>query len=153
MKFLLKEDIILINRIMIYRHGGTYIPPFNLLNEHALDYLVEAVHSEVFGRELYPDIHDKASLYLYNIIRNHIFRDGNAGTALETALLFLKTNGYRLTLSLTPIEHEHQKPLNISSEETVTLYNLVHKIYIKEWDLPLVQRWIKDNIFFQKGNK
>lgn len=54
----------------------------------------------MFGAPLYPTIADKAGLYCYNIICNHIFTDGNKRTGLEAALAFLKLNGMRLTKTL-----------------------------------------------------
>lgn len=77
MIFLVKRQIIAINRLTILHHGGNFVPPYNLLNESALDYLVEIVHLEMFGQPLYKSIFDKAGVYMYNIIANHVFSDGN----------------------------------------------------------------------------
>ncbi len=96
MEYLLKEDLILINRMTIKRHGGNFVPPFNLLKEEALDYLIEAVQAELFGKQVYPEVHEKTGLYLYNIVSNHPFQDGNKRTGLEAALLFLKLDDYKL---------------------------------------------------------
>jgi death on curing protein len=41
MNYLEKEDILLINRMTISRHGGNFVPPSNLLNSGSLEYLVE----------------------------------------------------------------------------------------------------------------
>jgi death-on-curing protein len=57
----------------VQHHGGNYVPPYNLLNEHALDYLIEIIDSSMFGEQLYPEIHHKTGLYTFNIISNHIF--------------------------------------------------------------------------------
>lgn len=48
-----------------------------------------------------PKIHYKAGVYIYNIISNHAFSDGNKRTGLEAALIFLKLNNYKLTESIT----------------------------------------------------
>lgn len=45
---------------------------------------------------MYPSIEDKAAVYCYNIICNHIFSDGNKRTGLESSLAFLNLNGKRL---------------------------------------------------------
>ncbi|MCU0354217.1 MAG: type II toxin-antitoxin system death-on-curing family toxin [Cytophagales bacterium] len=90
-----------INHLMIEVIGGNFVPPHNLLNEQRLDYLVEAVQSEMFGQPLYPEIHHKAGLYMFNIIANHIFSDGNKRTGLEAALLFLRLNGYGFSPTVT----------------------------------------------------
>lgn len=101
MIFLTKDQIIKINHLTIYHHGGNFNLPSNFLNEASLDYLVDIVHSEMFGVALYPSIFDKAGVYLYNIIANHVFSDGNKRTGLETALIFLKLNNYQLSDTIT----------------------------------------------------
>jgi death-on-curing protein len=69
------------------------------LHEENLDYLIEAVKAEMFGEPLYPEIYQKAAVYMFNIICNHIFQDGNKRTGLEAVLLFLQLNGYDLVVS------------------------------------------------------
>ena len=49
---------------------------------------------------MYPSIEDKAAVYCYNIICNHIFSDGNKRTGLESSLAFLNLNGKRLNALL-----------------------------------------------------
>ncbi|MBC8153385.1 MAG: type II toxin-antitoxin system death-on-curing family toxin [Bacteroidetes bacterium] len=43
-------------------------------------------------------MYQKAELYFFSIICNHIFQDGNKRTGLEAALLFLQLNGYDLVV-------------------------------------------------------
>ncbi len=96
-QYLDKEDITYINQRTVAEHGGNFMPPNNFLHEENLDYLLEAVQTEMFGEPLYPTIADKAAVYCYNIICNHIFSDGNKRTGLEAALAFLKLNRMRIT--------------------------------------------------------
>lgn len=98
--YLNKDDITFINQRTIQTHGGNFVEPFNFLHEENLDYLIEAVQAEMFGELLYPLVSDKAAVYCYNIICNHIFTDGNKRTGLEAALAFLKLNGKRLNKNL-----------------------------------------------------
>ncbi len=53
MKHLRKEDILLVNEMTVEKHGGKFVPPFNILNEDPLDYLVDAIKSSIFGQPLY----------------------------------------------------------------------------------------------------
>jgi death-on-curing protein len=99
--YLEKDDIIQINYRTYKAHGGTFIPPTNFLHEENLDYLLEAVQSEMFGEPLYPTIADKSALYMYNIVCNHIFQDGNKRTGLEAALAFLDFNEFSLNSILS----------------------------------------------------
>jgi death-on-curing protein len=98
--YLDKEDIVYINKRTVAEHGGNFMPPSNFLHEENLDYLLEAVQAEMFGEPLYPKITDKAALYCYNIICNHIYSDGNKRTGLESSLSFLKLNDFRLSKNL-----------------------------------------------------
>lgn len=100
-RYLTKQQIIRINKATVDAHGGNFMPPHNFLHEENLDYLVDAVQAEMFGEPLYPTISDKAALYCYNIICNHIFTDGNKRTGLGAALQFLNLNSYDLSLDVT----------------------------------------------------
>ncbi len=41
MELIHKEDIFFINRKTIQVHGGSFVPPFNMLKEGALEYITE----------------------------------------------------------------------------------------------------------------
>jgi death on curing protein len=128
--YLEKEDITFINQRTVSEHGGNFMPPNNFLHEENLDYLIDAVQAEMFGAELYPNISDKAAVYCYNIICNHIFSDGNKRTGLEAALAFLKLNNYRLN-KLLP---------------NSALYDFIIKVASGQSSLEECQAWFADNI-------
>lgn len=130
MELLRKKDIILINKLTIEDVGGNFVPPQNFLHESNLDYLIEAVDAEMFGDKMYPTIHQKAGLYMYNIIANHIFQDGNKRTGLESALLFLQLNNYDLKISIT--------------NEILTNFTL--SVTAGEKTLEEVQKWFEESI-------
>lgn len=100
MRYLTKKRVVQLNKATVDAHGGNFMPPNNFLHEENLDYLLEAVQAEMFGEPLYPTITDKAAVYCYNIICNHIFSDGNKRTGLASALLFLNLNGFDLSLKI-----------------------------------------------------
>ena len=99
MRYLTKQRVVQLNEATVDAHGGNFIPPSNFLHEENLDYLLDAVQAEMFGEPLYPNISDKAAIYCYNIICNHIFSDGNK-RGLASALLFLNLNGFDLSLDI-----------------------------------------------------
>ncbi|GAB4418157.1 MAG: hypothetical protein OHK0039_29290 [Bacteroidia bacterium] len=103
MEYLLRADLILINRMTIEVHGGGFTPPENLLNAGSLGYVLEAVQAEIFGQKLHPTAAEIAAVYLHHIILGHIFQDGNKRTGLEAALLFLRLNDYRLQPGILPL--------------------------------------------------
>jgi death on curing protein len=128
-KYLEKEDIVFINKRTVEEHGGNFMFPSNFLHEENLDYLLEAVQAEMFGEPLYPSITDKAAVYCYNIICNHIFSDGNKRTGLSSALTFLKLNNQHLTKDLTFED----------------LYGFILKVASGESSLEECKVWFKQN--------
>lgn len=50
-----------------------------------------------FGdRYLHADLFETAAAYLFHLVQNHPFVDGNKRTAAQTAFTFLRLNGHRL---------------------------------------------------------
>ena len=146
MEYLIKEDFILINKATIDRHGGNYSPPLNLLNAGSLDFVLEAVKGEIFGKEVYPNIYDKAAAYMFLIIDNHIFLDGNKRTGLEAALLFLRLNEYRLKDKLSTVVFNDK---TIPHGERVVgplLFQFTMELASGEIDLDSCREWFSANI-------
>ena len=143
--YLNKDDIIESNFEVIKEYGGNYVPPFNLLNEAALDYLVQIVeHGIIFGEVMYPTIESKAALYLYNITENHIFTDGNKRTGLDAMLIFLALNGYKLK---EPLESNQQIPeVPIDADSDTILEKLVFEVAESKRTLEDLSDWIKLNM-------
>ncbi len=90
---------------------------------------MEIVDATLFGEPMYPEIHHKASIYLFNIISNHIFTDGNKRTGLDACILFLEFNNYQFS--------------NAVSNEILTAFIL--SVASGEHTLESVQSWLKDN--------
>ena len=55
--------------------------------------LAHPLQKQAYGE---PDLFDLAAAYLFGILKNHPFIDGNKRTGLATADLFLYFNGYSL---------------------------------------------------------
>jgi death-on-curing protein len=55
--------------------------------------------ASAFGKDAYPDIHQKASALLHSLARNQASIDGDKRIALAASIAFLGMNGIRLTLS------------------------------------------------------
>lgn len=147
MEYLTKEDIIFINQKTIKQHGGNFVPPVNLLNESPLDYLVEVIDAEMFGAPLYPEISDKAAVYMFNIISNHIFSDGNKRTGLESALLFLKLNDYQLKKSLVKIQIDGNRFIPLTgSTATEILIAFTLEMASGQLTLKNSSQWFAKNI-------
>lgn len=85
-------QVLYIHDQMIKRFGGVFGVRDLGLVESAL-----ARPKATFGSQyLYESIFDKAAALLQSLLKNHPFMDGNKRTALVSAGLFLKKNGYSL---------------------------------------------------------
>lgn len=51
------------------------------------------------GQFLHADVFEMAAAYLYHLVMNHPFVDGNKRVGLEAALIFLEVNDQRLNAS------------------------------------------------------
>lgn len=98
MIYLTKEQIIFINKDMVLSFGGAYYEGnYNIKNDNSFGYLLSAPNQEVFGIERYPSIFDKAAAYLFYIIKDHIFCDGNKRTGMIAAFTFFDVNGIEIS--------------------------------------------------------
>ena len=129
MRYLTKQEICFLNKNNIERFGGNFVSPNNFLHENSLDYLVEIVGVDLFGEPMYPTIYHKAGVYLYNIISNHIFTDGNKRTGLDACILFLHFNQYQLRPTVT--------------DQILT--DFIISVASADQSLESVQEWIKAN--------
>lgn len=65
---------------------------------------IEMPKAAMFGELLHVSIYDKAAAYLYQIICNHPFVDGNKRSGLVSALTFLEVNGVILEYDENELE-------------------------------------------------
>ena len=89
--FLTQEEVLLAHETQIERYGGsTGVRDLGLL-ESAL-----AMPSASFGGTyLHADIYARAAAYLFHIVSNHPFVDGNKRTGTVGAFRCLRRNGKR----------------------------------------------------------
>ena len=85
--------IVVINRLCIGWTGGFGNSQSNMRKGANLGFVEQIYHHRVFGEEIYPDIYHQAAAYMFYIIKNHVFNDGNKRTGLVTAITFLQWNG------------------------------------------------------------
>lgn len=126
MKYLSEADIINFNKMVIQKYSPK--EPIGVLNKNSLNMIVENIKQEVYGQELYPSIEDKGAFLLYNLIKKHIFANGNKRTAYLTLKYFLLINNYHL---------------EVKKDEAVDFI-----VYIAEssTDLEIISKWIKNHI-------
>ncbi|TVS08202.1 MAG: type II toxin-antitoxin system death-on-curing family toxin [Phycisphaerales bacterium] len=91
--FLTVDDVLLLHEDQIIRYGGN--PGVRDLG--LLQSAVTQPAAAFGGSLLHEDRFEMAAAYLYHIVQNHPFIDGNKRAGAVAALLFLQING-------TPIE-------------------------------------------------
>ena len=90
--FITLEEVIEYHHQMITQFGGSYgIRDLGLLIS-----AVEIPQATFGGVYLHESVFDQAAAYLFHIIGNHPFMDGNKRTAVVTALTFLSVNEVQL---------------------------------------------------------
>ena len=142
-----REEVILSNKITVDKHGGNFVPPENIHNPNPLAYLLEAVDAEMFGEKLYPSVSDKAAFYMFQIISNHVFTDGNKRTGLHIALYFLIINGFRLKPQLSfEIDEGYESALQFANNNTQVLINFTLEVAAGQLSLDEVRNWFAENI-------
>jgi death-on-curing protein len=93
LKLLEPQTLIAMNRLTIRLHGGLFLPPDNLRAGQGLGFAEQIRINRLFGKVLYPGPYHQAAAYLYYIVKNHSFNDGNKRTGLAAALTVLEWNG------------------------------------------------------------
>lgn len=90
MKFLSLTEVLEIHRDQIARYGGTTgIRDIELLKS-ALGMPMAAYSGEF----LHTDVFEMAAAYLFHLVKNHPFLDGNKRVGAVAALVFLLLNGH-----------------------------------------------------------
>jgi death on curing protein len=87
--FLTLDEVIRIHKSQIDNFGGTNgIRDLNLLES-----AISQPCAQFGGSYLHGDIYEMAAAYLFHIVRNHPFLDGNKRTGIAAALIFMEING------------------------------------------------------------
>ncbi len=87
------------------------IPDFKTRYPDKLETILEIPKQNVFGKELYPTIYEKASCYFYFIIKNHPFLNGNKRLAIVSTDVFLSLNQFELEV---PWQEIYQFSINLA---------------------------------------
>jgi death-on-curing protein len=91
-EFLDLEEVLEIHALQLDEFGGIA----GMRDRGLLESAVEQARATAFGELLHADLFEMAAAYLFHIVKNHAFLDGNKRTALVTALVFLDINGVSL---------------------------------------------------------
>lgn len=88
-EFLTLDDVLEAHHAQISDYGGTP----ELRDRSLLESALAQPYATFEGRYLHTDLFEMAAAYLFHLVQNHPFVDGNKRIGLETALVFLEING------------------------------------------------------------
>jgi death on curing protein len=91
-EFLTLDEVVAINRDQIERYGGSIgVRDWGLLKSAI------AMPAAMFGGQyLHADLFEMAGAYLFHLVQNHPFIDGNKRVGAVAADIFLTLNGLKL---------------------------------------------------------
>jgi death-on-curing protein len=93
-EFLHIQDVLVIHADQIERYGGS-----DLVRDHGLlASAVETARATFAGQYLHRDLFEIAAAYLFHIVQNHPFVDGNKRAGIAAALVFLDLNGIQVNI-------------------------------------------------------
>lgn len=89
-QWVLRDTVLLLHEQSLAEHGGTS----GIRDEGLLDSaLGKPMNLFAYGE---PALFDLAASYVYGLVKNHPFLDGNKRIGFVTGALFLALNGYQL---------------------------------------------------------
>jgi death-on-curing protein len=90
--FLTLEDVLLLHRDQIDLYGGDH----EVRDQNLLESALAQPQATYDGRHLHGDLFEMAAVYLFHLVQNHPFIDGNKRTGAVAALAFLDLNGVEI---------------------------------------------------------
>ena len=120
-RYLTLEETLRLHFQVIEDYGGSH----GVRDEERLKSVVPAPQQAVFGKEQYPDVFEKAAVYMRNIIGDHVFTDGNKRSGITVAGVFLLRNGVAQTA--TPKELE----------------DFAVQVAVERLDVPTIAAWLR----------
>ena len=117
--FLSIEEVLAFHLREIENHGGdSHVRDIGLLSSAV------AMPKQMYGGEfMHSTIFDMAAAYLFHIVNNHPFVDGNKRAGLTSAIVFLEINGISVTADKKSLyELVIDTTTNVLSKEDIAEY-------------------------------
>lgn len=111
-KFLTMEQVEALHNLQIDQFGGSHGVRDEGLLLSALAQPEAGDNDQYFHKDLY----EMAAAYLFHLVKNHAFRDGNKRIAALTAAVFLQVNGLQVIAN----EDEFEKLVLDAAQSLVT---------------------------------
>src|SRR6266702_4481030 len=93
--FLTLDEVLEIHEDQLARYGGMD----GILTVHLLESALAQPQATFVGKYLLADLFEMSAAYLFHLVQNHPFVDGNKRVGAVAAIVFLLTNGQDISLS------------------------------------------------------
>ena len=100
MLFLELDEVLEIHHDQIERYGGT----LGIRDIRLLESALAMPRAGIAGQYFHTDLCETAAAYLFHLVMNHPFLDGNKRVGAMAAFTFLKLNGHTLNASAASFE-------------------------------------------------
>ncbi len=94
LRFLTRQEVLRVNEDQVARYGGLA----GLRDQGLLESALAQPEAGFGGDYLHADVFEMAAAYLFHLVMNHPFVDGNKRVGAVAARTFLTLNGWRLDL-------------------------------------------------------
>lgn len=94
-RFLTKRLLVALHRDLIESFGGEH----GIRDEGMLESALAQPEASFGTEPLHPTVYEQAAAYLFHLVKNHPFVDGNKRVAFAAADVFLRVNGLELEMS------------------------------------------------------
>lgn len=111
-KFLTTEQVEALHKLQIDQFGGAP----GVRDEGLLLSALAQPESGYGDQYLHKDLYEMAAAYLFHLVKNHAFYDGNKRIAAITAAVFLQVNGLQVVAN----EDEFEKLVMDAAQSLVT---------------------------------
>jgi len=111
-KFLTFDQVISLHQLQIDQFGGSH----GVKDEGLLLSALAQPESGLGNEYFHKDIYEMAAAYLFHLVKNHAFHDGNKRIAALTAAVFLQING----LEVKADENEFERLVLNAAQSLVT---------------------------------
>ena len=129
MKFLFVEEVIEAHTQIIQIYGGLD----GIRDMGLLISAIEMPKASFFGEFLHVSMFDKAAAYLFHIVCNYPFLDGNKRTGTAAALIFLDMNEIELDFDEMELEELVVKTAaGKSDKEEISQFFSIHAINLSK---------------------
>ncbi len=131
--FLRLEDVLELHKELIDRNGGSH----GIRDQGLLESAIQQPEASFDGTYLHADLASMAAAYLYHLVENHPFVDGNKRIGFAACMAFLAINNTSVNVDL---DEEDSDGRTVAEKVVI---DVTQKNLTKEQLAELIRSWTK----------